>query len=346
MSVAASQLVYDTRSKLKDFFHARDVENVIFTPGCTASLNTVIKGVLQPGDHVVISSFEHNAVLRPLEKLRKNGTVTYTVAQVHTDDEMTIASFREALNSRTRMIICTHASNVSGRILPVRRLCALAHANGILFCLDAAQSAGVLPIDLKDDGFDFVCCAGHKGLYGPMGTGVLLINCDTDLNTLIEGGTGSASADVSMPSYYPDRFESGTMNVPGMAGLGSGIDFIHHRGWNRIYEHEMRKMRLLYQHLAQNKRIHLYTPLPEDGVNAPVLSLNIDGIDCEKAAAILDERYQIAVRAGLHCAPLAHRSIGTLDTGTVRVAPSVFTTDEEIRRTAQALHKISYITAG
>lgn len=342
MAVASSRLVYDTRTKLSEFFHTSEVERVIFTSGCTASLNMVIKGVLRDGDHVVISSYEHNAVLRPLEKLKRQGRVTYTVAPVRDDDDETIDAFRKAMNSRTRMIICTHASNVSGQILPVARLCALAHANGILFCLDAAQGAGVLPIDVLRDGYDYVCCAGHKGLYGVMGSGLLLINRDLPLDTMTEGGTGSASADPIMPEYYPDRLESGTLNVPGIAGLGAGVDYVRSSGLDTLYHRELHHIRTLYRMIADNPNIRLYMPLAEYGRFAPVLSLNIEGMDSETAAALLDKRYHIAVRAGLHCAPLAHRSIGTADIGTVRFAPSAFTTDEQIRKVAQVLNKISY----
>ena len=340
-SVRAAEAVFAARRNIVGFFDIDREENVIFTPSCTAALNTVIKGILKQGDHVVISSLEHNAVLRPLESLRERGVITYSVADVSLDDDETIVNFRRAINQHTRMMICTHASNVFGTVLPVSRLCALAHANGIAFCLDAAQSAGVLPLSVSDDGYDFVCCAGHKGLYGPMGTGLLLINSDQPMRPLIEGGTGSESDDPRMPEYLPDRLESGTLNVPGILGLSAGVSFVRERGRDRIYRHESELMEYLRRSLREIKGVRLY---PED-INgrafAPVLSFTIGDTDSERAASYLDKKYGIAVRAGLHCAALAHRTAGTLSIGTVRISPSVFTTRGQIDTLIAAVRKIT-----
>ena len=330
-SMKASEAVYAVRQLVKDCFHVSSEENVIFTGGCTASLNTVIKGVLRPGDHVVISSLEHNAVLRPLYQLKQRGNIDYSVAQVvPNDSDMTLSAFRNAINSRTKMIICTHASNVFGIRLPVERICALAHAYGIRFCLDAAQSAGILDINIAEYGYDYVCCAGHKGLYAPTGIGLLLINHDDPLQPLTEGGTGSESTDPGMPAYYPDRLESGTLNIPGLCGLGAGIRFLNHRGMKKTADDEMRLIRELYRQLKKIDKVRLYTEEPDLTSSVPVFSFNIEGIDSEKVAEYLNGRYGIAVRAGLHCAPLAHQSMGTLDSGTVRIAPSAFTTAKDI----------------
>lgn len=338
-SAAASQAVYHARRNTADFFGMPQEENVVFTPNCTAALNTVIKGVLRQGDHAVISSMEHNSVLRPLEQLKQAGKITYSVAAVGATDDETIDAFRGAINSHTRLIICTHASNVFGTILPVRRLCALAHSNGILFCLDAAQSAGVLPISMSEDRYDYVCCAGHKGLYGPMGTGVLLINSAVIPDPLTAGGTGSESSDPMMPSYLPDRLESGTLNVPGIVGLNAGIDFVRQYGQEKIYQKELAHIRVLYDQLRRMKRVRLLTAHPDERLCAPVLSFAVEGTDSETVAEYLSRSHQIAVRAGLHCAPLAHRQSGTELGGTVRVAPSVFTTNPEIQNFIKAMNK-------
>lgn len=343
-SVAAAQEVYRVRRNIADFFHLPNEENVIFTNNCTAAINTVVKGILRPGDHVVISSLEHNAVLRPLEQLRKKGVITYDVAAVGDTAEETIDSFRRAINSRTRMMICTHASNVFGTILPVRRLCALAHSYGVLFCLDAAQSAGVLPIDLADDGYDYVCCAGHKGLYGLMGTGLLLINTEILPEPLTAGGTGSESWDSSMPDYLPDRLESGTLNVPGIVGLSAGVDFVRRMGIAAIYQKDMGHIRFLHDQLRQIERVRLFTPYPKEMDYAPVLSFSIDGTDSETVASYLDRQYHIAVRAGLHCAPLAHRHYGSEQGGTVRIAPSAFTTRQEMQILVNAVNKFAHLS--
>ena len=344
MSMKAAQAVYKARSGLAAFFNVPQPENVIFTGNCTAALNTVIKGVLKPGDHVIISSMEHNSVLRPLESLKQRGVITYSIAKAGKTDDDTVDAFRRAVNSRTRLIVCTHASNVFGTILPVRRLCALAHSYGILFCLDAAQSAGVLGIDMLDDGYDFVCCAGHKGLYGPMGTGLLLIRGGAVIDPLTEGGTGSASAEAVMPDYLPDRLESGTLNVPGIIGLSAGAGFVLQQGMESIYKKEIDHISYLHSALSSMKKIRLYTPHPHDRACAPVLSFAVDGADSETAAEYLSRDHGIAVRAGLHCAPLAHRHMGTEQGGTVRVAPSVFTTRRELQLFVNALNKFAHLT--
>ena len=342
-SIKAAEAVYKTRTAVKDLFHVSSEENVIFTSGCTHSLNTVIKGVLKKGDHVVISSMEHNAVVRPLHRLKEKGMIDYTIAKVTPgDNDATVNAFRDAINSKTRLIVCTHASNVFGTILPVERICALAHAYGILFCLDAAQSAGVIPIDLSENPYDFVCCAGHKGLYAPTGIGLLLVNSDVLLDPLTEGGTGSDSVNPSMPDFYPDRLESGTLNISGICGLGAGIRFVRYHGIDKIYRHESRLIQKLYQELSSIPDVELYTADPKTIPFAPVLSFNIKDCESEKVSEYLNRRYGIAVRAGLHCAPLAHRMMGTLDRGTVRIAPSIFTTDQEIQTLKIAIKNFSY----
>ena len=335
-SIRASEKVFDTRSIIKRFFNVSSEENVIFTSGCTQSLNTVIKGVLKRGDHVVISSMEHNAVLRPVQKLSDNGIISYTVAEITADNDETLENFRKAINNRTRLFICTHASNVFGIRLPVERLCALAHSYNILFCLDAAQSAGVLPVDVQGDNYDFVCCAGHKYLYGPMGTGLLLINNDTLLDTLTEGGTGSQSAEAEMPLFYPDRLEAGTANIAGIIGLGAGVGFVSKRGIDNIYKKETRLIKTLKERLNTLDKVTVYPN--NDG--APVLSFDMKGVNSEDIARYLSERSDIAVRSGLHCAPLAHKSMGTIDKGTVRISPSVFTTENDIKLLFNSLRKL------
>lgn len=343
-SIQTARAVYQTRTLAKELFHAAAQENVIFTSGCTQSLNTVIKGVLKPGDHVVISSMEHNAVVRPLYRLKQKGLIEYSTADVIIgDDDATLNAFRKAINAKTRMIICTHASNVFGTRLPVERICALAHSYGILFCLDAAQSAGFLDIDIADNGYDFVCCPGHKGLYGPTGIGLLLIKSNQLLDTLTEGGTGSDSVNPVMPDYYPDRLESGTLNIPGICGLGAGIRFIDRYGIDKMRRHEYRLMKMLYHGLRSVKNIRLYTDEPDIRNSVPVISFNIGEVESEKIAAYLNNR-GIAVRAGLHCAPSAHRMMGTLDSGTVRIAPSVFTEEKDIQILMIALKKFSYFS--
>lgn len=340
-SLRTSRGVYDARTVIKDFFGVSQEEHVIFTSGCTAALNMVMKGVLRRGDHVVISSMEHNAVVRPLERLQRDGVITYSIADVMPgDDEATVENFRQAINSHTRLFVCTHASNVFGTRLPVERLCALAHSYGIPFCLDAAQSAGIIDINMERDRYDFVCCAGHKYLYGPMGIGLLLLNDNASLATLMEGGTGSESADFKMPSYYPDRLEAGTVNIIGIYGLAAGVRFVRLRGIDAIYEHENRLIQHLYARLHELSGVKIYGDDRATSRSAPVLSFGMESSDSEAAAQRLGKQ-GIAVRGGLHCAPLAHRSMGTLDTGTVRISPSAFTREADINFLVNSLRKFN-----
>lgn len=341
LSMTASQQLYDSRAEVASFFGVKDPSSLVFTQNCTMSLNTVIKGVVKGGDHIVISSLEHNASFRPVNKLKEIG-VTYSVAQVYENDgDRTLESFRAAINDRTRLIVCTHASNVTGVKLPVERICAMAHQYGVLTCVDAAQTAGVIPIDLSQSSIDYLCLAGHKSLYGPMGTGALIINCDTIPDSLIEGGTGSNSESPEQPSVIPDRFESGTCNLPGIIGMAQGVRFVKSRGVERIYAREMNHIRRIYSRFSRLENVILYTDYPEDYSYLPVLSFNIDGMDSETVSQRLSDRFNIATRAGLHCAPLAHKSVGTLETGTVRVSPSVFTTDYDVNSLINAVTFLS-----
>lgn len=329
MSLRAAETVYRCRKNLARLFGIDNPENVIFTYNCTTALNTVIKGVLKSGDHAVVSSLEHNAVVRPLEAMKELG-VTYSVAEVtEGDDEATIRAFRSQFRKNTRLVICTHASNVFGVKLPVERLAALCRLNGILFCLDAAQTAGVVPISLEGSCIDYLCTAGHKGLYGPMGTGVLVIHSDVMPDSLTEGGTGSFSSELRQPELLPDRYESGTPNLVGIAGLNAGVEFVRSRTPERLDDYEMRLAQRLYDKLSKINAVRLYTSRPETDTHVPVISFNVGNTDSEQVAAMLD-RHQIAVRAGLHCAPLAHQSYGTQEQGTVRAVMSVFNHEKQI----------------
>ena len=340
MSLKASEIMYDCRKNAAKLFNADSPEKIIFASNCTAALNYVIKGILKEGDHAVISSLEHNAVLRPLENLKDNG-VEYSIADYSPDDEETINNFRNAIKPNTKLVICTHASNVFGVRLPVERIAALCRIHGVLFCVDAAQTAGVVPISLKDSCIDYVCTAGHKGLYGPMGTGILVINSETLPESLIQGGTGSFSSDRKQPAILPDRYESGTPNLPGIAGLNEGIKFVMKKTERGIERQETRLAVRLYNKLKNIPGVVLYTDSPEAHRCVPVVSFNIEGLDSEETAEILDKRFNIAVRAGLHCAPLAHEFFGTNNIGTVRAVLSVFSTCEQVDYFASSIRTIN-----
>lgn len=342
MSLKAAESIYQCRNKISQLFNFEIPENVILTSGCTFALNTVIKGVLRKGDHVVISSLEHNSVLRPLEKMANTGYITYSIAEVfECDDDKTLDSFRKAIRDKTRLVVCTHASNAFGIKLPVSRIGALCRFYGILFCVDSAQTAGILNIDLSHMPVDYLCVAGHKGLYGPMGTGALIINTESIPDSLCEGGTGSSTTDYSQPDALPDKFESGTINLSGVAGLASGVDFVLKKKTQAVYLHEMKLIKDLYLKLQSMDNIILYTKEPDVEHHVPLLSFNIKGYDSESLAHVLDSKYNIAVRAGIHCSPLAHKYMKTDDIGTVRVCPSVFTTQYDTKALADAIFQLS-----
>jgi len=285
-----------------------------------------IKSVAQPGDRVVISQFEHNSVVRPLQAI---GAEIVVAKSALFRPEAAIRAFEAAIWPGTKLVVLNHVSNVFGYILPVAEIAALCRARGVPFILDASQSAGVLEVDASALGADFIAMPGHKGLYGPQGTGLLLCR-DSPAKTLIEGGTGSEAMRWEMPESLPDRLEAGTPNMPGISGLLEGLRFLERRGPASILYHEQSLLRRLMGGLGQMRDVHLYAAAcPEQQTG--VLSLNLEGIDCEAVAAALAER-GVGVRAGLHCSPLAHRAAGTEESGTVRLSFSAFNTDREVDR--------------
>ena len=340
LSRISSGEVQRTRELAREMFGARSPENVAFTLNCTQALNMVIKGLLKPGDHVVTSCLEHNAVMRPLNKLEKTIGISYTIAKVYPEDnDKTVDSFRNAINSETKLIICTHASNVLGIKLPVERIAALAHIYKLPILVDGAQSAGLVPINVQKMGIDFLCLAGHKGLYGPMGTGMLITDKHEMLDTIIEGGTGTDSMKLCHPKIMPQKFESGTPNIPGICGLRAGMEFVKSKGINNIFNHELKLMQYLYDNLKQIPYIKLYMPRPSKDYFVPLISFNVKDYISDKVGKFLDKN-EIEVRTGLHCAPSAHEFIGTLETGTIRVSPSAFNTKQEIDKLINAIRKI------
>lgn len=338
LSRKGAQLLYDTRKAAQAFFNADHPGQVVFTPGCTYAINYTLKGVLAPGDHVVTSSVEHNAVVRPLEALRARG-VKYDVAEVlFGDSEATLRSFARALQPNTRLVICTHASNVTGEMLPIAAIGELCRQKGILFAVDAAQTAGVLPIDMQKMHIDFLCVAPHKGLLAPMGVGLLVARKGLPF-TVIEGGTGTASVLPTPPTDLPERLESGTVNLPGIAGLRAGLQFVQQKTPVALYRHEQQLCRQAYAALEKLSGIQLYSPDPRQTDCAPLLCFGVQGVPAEQVAAFLGQK-GIAVRGGLHCAPWVHKRLGTIDTGTVRVSPGWFNTPEDIRRCIAALQGV------
>ncbi len=337
-SVRAGEIVFSARDKIADMFSCQS-ENVVFTLNCTMSLNMAIKGVLKAGDHVIISSLEHNSVLRPVHKMTEKG-VTYSVFSVSPrDDEKTLSDLKSLFRKNTKAVVCTAMSNVFGTILPIEKIGKLCKEKGVIFILDAAQAAGTKVIDMEKMNIDILCMPGHKGLFGPMGTGLLLLNGKTKTDTFIEGGTGSFSMDINQPSALPDRLESGTLNLSGIAGLSAGVSFIKRVGISAIEQKERCLVDILKEDLSVIPNIRVYDDMhSEKGSN--VLSLCVGSLHSEKVARLLDER-GFAVRGGYHCAYLAHKNYGTEKYGAVRVSVGYFNSKKDIKNLIFCLYKIA-----
>lgn len=338
LSLKTAQAVYDTRKALDEFFDGYGAECVCFTQNCTQALNTAIKGCLKKGDHVVISSLEHNSVVRPLEALKIKGLIEYTAFDVSPQKEMTLKSFSEAFTSETRLCVVTAVSNVFGDVLPLKELSEIAHSKGAMLFVDGAQGAGVIPLEMKKQGIDCLCIPGHKGLLGPMGTGALLHN-NIDFEPIIQGGTGSESFNLLQPEAFPERLESGTLNVPGICGLRQGLRFLELKGVGNIHNIETEICDEIVSGLRAIEGVSVYRD-KNNGNYAPLVSFNIKNHHSEAVAGMLNKG-GVAVRGGYHCAPLAHISRGTRNTGTVRVSPSFFTNKKDIKILLNLVRKIA-----
>ncbi len=298
-----------------------------------------IKGTVKKGEHIVISSLEHNSVLRPVHTLFESSVAGYTVFNVGQNDDETCENFKKAIRPETTVAVVTAVSNVFGNILPLKRLSKIAKANNITFIVDGVQGAGIVPINIKEQGINCLCVPGHKGLLGPMGTGALLHDGSIK-NTIIEGGTGTASFMYEQPKMFPEMLEAGTVNVPGICGLNRGVKIISSYGVNNIFEEESELMKELFDGLKNIDGITLYRDKYEKERFAPLVAFNVSGKHSEEVSAELNEG-GIAVRGGYHCAPLAHISYGTEKTGAVRVCPSRFTSKKDINILLNLLKKIA-----
>ena len=338
LAMKADQTIARTRGLLARFFDIQDPRRIIFTANATEAINLGLKGLLKAGDHVVTSAMEHNSVVRPLRFLESQG-VEVTFVPCSSRGLIAAGEIDRAILKNTRLIILTHASNVTGGIMAVEEVGKLAFRHGILFMVDAAQTAGHIPISVTGMGLDLLAAPGHKGLMGPQGTGFLYIGPEISLRPLKQGGTGSQSELELQPEFLPDQMESGTLNTPGLAGLGAGIDFLLQQGLEKIRGKEISLSRIIWAGLGKNEKIRLYGPEQAEDRTSPV-SFTIQGMNPSAVASILDTAFDIAVRAGLHCAVLAHRMLGTLPEGTVRLSPGFFTSEQDIDFFLKALGDI------
>lgn len=331
----AEQTITKTRAKLARLFGVKDPNRFLFCFHATHAINQAIQGTLSSEDHVIISGWEHNAVARPVTALAQTKGVRVSVVEPSESGDW-LTAIQQAVSPRTKMIITTHGSNVTGEVMPVVEIGQYARSKGILYLVDASQTAGLLPYRLDEWPIDMLAFPGHKGLYGPQGTGGLYVAEGVSMYPLLFGGTGSRSEELEQPLDWPGGFESGTLNTPGLAGLGAGVDFVLRTGVERIHQHEMELTRLLWEGLKRLNGVRLST---EEMPSLPLFSFNLVGLDGQEVAMILDQHYDIAVRAGFHCAALKHRSLGT-EAGAIRVSPGYFNTPAEIESFLKAIAEI------
>lgn len=342
LALQTAKQVFACREQIAAEMGARSTEDVVFTSNCTHSLNTCIKGVLKNGDHVIISDLEHNSVLRPIHTLKEQGVIDYDILEIDEDDDTTIANLERIIRPNTRLIALTHASNVFGIISPIEKIAKVAGKSGILFLVDAAQSAGVIPINITKIGIDFLCFPGHKGFFGPTGTGVIVTTRGDLIDTVFEGGSGSNSLSYTQPEFMPDKLESGTVNTAGIIALKAGFDFVASKGMDTIYRHELKLTRQIYDGLQKIENVKLYTSRPTEGKHVPVLSFNIEGRTGEQTCALLDET-GFCLRGGYHCAPLAHKKMNTLEGGSARLSLGAFNSENQVKSFLREVTRIAAV---
>jgi len=335
LSVETAGQIYRVRRSAAEFFGAQ-TENVAFTPNCTYALNMAIKGMMQYGGHIVISGYEHNAAARPVYAMTQRSGVKYSVARIFDSPEKTAEEFSRLITPETRCVCCIIASNVTGRILPYKEIAEVCRRKNVCFIADGAQACGALDVKLSD-GINFLCTSGHKALYGPPGTGLLISDGRYSLSTIIEGGTGATSSELVQTPFMPEKLESGSINTAGIIGLGAGLDFVRRKGTQRILRHEKSLCRQFEDGLREIKSVKLYD---SDTLRAPITAFNIGDRDSQEVSQLLAEQ-GFALRGGLQCAAVAHSTLGTTEQGVVRFSPSAFNSSGQVKRLLAAVRSIA-----
>lgn len=340
MAVQASRVLFHTRRKLAELFHIHNPNDIVYTFNTTLALNMAIKGIVNSGDHIITTMMEHNSVRRPLEYLKKHKQVEVDYLPLDDQGQISISKLEQSIRHHTKLIVVSHSSNLLGSILPLGEIGRIARKHHIHFLVDAAQSAGVLDIDVERMSIDMLAFPGHKGLLGPQGTGGLYIHSSIDVEPLIHGGTGSQSEAIDQPTVRPDRYESGTPNTIGIAGLGAGVEYVLEMTTERIYQHEWKLTQLLMEGLGQIAGIQTLGP----GLGEPrsgLVAFYSEKIDAAELAFKLDREFGIAVRAGYHCTPLAHESAGTAKQGAVRASFGVNSNEREVAMLIAAVRELA-----
>ncbi|NLG32904.1 MAG: aminotransferase class V-fold PLP-dependent enzyme [Syntrophomonadaceae bacterium] len=338
-SLKAGCIVVEARDRLASLFNISDSSRIAFMANITEALNTALQGVLKPGDHVITTSMEHNSVARPLFALQHQG-VEWTAVNCMPDGSLDPYEISRAIRPNTRAVCMLHASNVTGTLMPIKEVGEIAQRNQIIFIVDSAQTAGSVPIDIKENHIDILTFTGHKSLFGPQGTGGIYIRPGIRLNPLKFGGTGSISESLKQPDFMPDCLESGTLNTPGIAGLLAGVNYIMDTGLDKIESHAEKIGRMLIEGLLEIPGIILYGDIGAKK-RMPLVSFNIKRYDCGQVSMSLEHDYGIITRSGLHCAPLAHKTLGTLETGTCRLSCGLFNNEKEVKLVLQALNNMT-----
>jgi len=341
LSVEAARVIYDTREKLAQLFNISDPLRIVMTKNATEGLNIAVSGLLKAGDHVITSSMEHNSVMRPLRAMERRG-VELSVIPCDKEGSIDSAQIAAAVKKNTKAIFMTHASNITGTMMPVVEIGRIARESGLVFCVDAAQTAGSFPIDVNKMNIDLLAFTGHKSLFGPSGTGGLFIRegLEKRIEPICVGGTGSRSEVEDQPDFMPDRYEAGTPNTVGIAGLQAGVDFVLSKGISEIKNIEDGLVKIFIDRVREIPGVVLYGKT-DPQKRTPVVSFNIKGMDPAAVALELDERFKIMSRSGIHCAPSAHKTIGTYPMGAVRFSFSYFNTQEQVTKAVEAIKKIS-----
>jgi len=337
-ALKAAREVFETRELLAGFFNVPSSDHVIFSANATHALNIALKGLLKKGDHVIISHLEHNSVLRPLRHLENLGLIELSIIDCDEKGIIDLKKLEAAFKPNTRLVATIHGSNVTGAISPIQKIGELCKSKKVLYLVDAAQTAGLFPIDIQKNNIDVLVFTGHKKMYGPPGIGGMCLNNDIMIDTLIHGGTGSKSEMDVHPDFYPDRLEAGTSNTVGIVGLKAGVQYVINTGIDNLRKKQTDLLNYFVSHLREMNEITLYGLSSEEYL--PLVSLNIKNIISSDLAFALDRDHEIMVRAGIHCSPLAHKSIGTFPQGTVRFSIGGFNTEEEINYSIDAIKKI------
>jgi len=334
LSIKAAEIIYRTREIIGELFHFSNTENIVLTKNATEALNIAIYGTLKDGNEVITTSIEHNSVLRPLNHLQNKGTIDLKILKANGNGIVYPRQIEAAISDKTGLVVVTSASNVTGTKLNLEDIYKVTQTAGLKMLVDGAQGAGSMVIDLQKTPFDFLAITGHKHLFGPQGTGALIIKNPDEVAPFMRGGTGSLSEKTIHPDFPPDKFEAGTLNTPGYAGLAEGIRFILHTGIEKIIQHEHQLVQYLLERLLEIEEIEVYTPYVD---RVGIVSFNIKGVMSSEVSHYLDTEWGICTRPGLHCAPEAHKTLGTFPKGTIRFSLSYFNTQEEIDMAILAL---------